>query len=1042
MPHAVDSTSAPTQAAPNNDTRDVTDDNIIAQILGADPSTEISIPGLDPNKPLDVGEKADDAVDYEDFSDDDLPDEEDAVGTNGVLTNGHHTEANNLANGAGLENGHDDHYEDDDLDDLFGDDGGSPVLEKPKPDGHHATRFALPRLEIPSTAPIAPRGIQLPGPSPPEDAPGFRAVDYAQDESEAEEEDEMTKLQRRLIAQARKAREEIQEEDEDNAELLATLWPQFDPDDIARFSELFQPKKAFYVPKTPSKPPKPIQPTKVSLEIQQDQEKTFRLTSSGATQRANAQELERNGLILIARPEDTQQEQNQDVELEELDESEKIGGLTMEDLTMLCQDWDIDVSSSEAGSSPDMTEVIPNSADWETPPQKRRRAGERTSQASFPINYEAFPSLDDPEATTALLSRKVPLDLNDPKMLIDVQKPDATAAKTKRPGGDFRKDISGSLTKSLSRKYNISNDDAYDLLKENHSHKVRSTLSNLTVEHGTPALKLQYPFYKVKLSARDSRSFHRPALAVKPQGVIKFNKIEGKKRKLQRTLTIQQAYSDSKDLSLNDNSFVSLFEYSEEYPMMMSNFGMGSKLVNYYRRKDEEDASRPKYDLGDTHVLLPQDKSPFSIFGSIPPGEHQPTLHNTMFRAPVWQHNTKGTDFIVGRSSTGLGGQNYYLRNVQNVFVVGQQLPSVDIPGTHSRKVTDAAKRRLKMISWRIHQKHQRDPRRNPALTNEIIREHLPGSEIPQNRSKMREFMSYHKDKGIWVPGEDGKEIAPPDYASIRRQLKPEDVCLLDSMQVGHRHLLDSGYNEDGKAGDDDDAADNENDSLEQQLAPWQLTKNFLNACQSKAMLQLYGPGDPSGRGEAFSFIKTSMKGGFKAAGESVQAKLDAKKLKELGGHSYNVAQQQREYEASIRKIWDAQKRSLGATDEDSDNEMDMGDDEEDAETYMPGRTPRSDFGTPAAISRREDDSASQFSRFSASNAGKVLKITHHQKDKYGKDEIVEEIVHDPRVIRAYTMRRKKSTVDALRYTTLISTTIFPRSMANGLQSCGSGTNW
>ena len=57
-------------------------------------------------------------------------------------------------------------------------------------------------------------------------------------------------------------------------------------------------------------------------------------------------------------------------------------------------------------------------------------------------------------------------------------------------------------------------------------------------------------------------------------------------------------------------------------------------------------------------------------------------------------------------------------------------------------------------------------------------------------------------------------------------------------------------------------------------LAPWITTKNFLQATQAKAMLRLHGEGDPTGRGEAFSFIRVSMKDIFVRAGEDYEAKL------------------------------------------------------------------------------------------------------------------------------------------------------------------------
>ena len=97
-----------------------------------------------------------------------------------------------------------------------------------------------------------------------------------------------------------------------------------------------------------------------------------------------------------------------------------------------------------------------------------------------------------------------------------------------------------------------------------------------------------------------------------------------------------------------------------------------------------------------------------------------------------------------------------------------------------------------------------------------------------------------------------------------------EQVVLSESMQVGQRHLQDSGYSYSGEVAEDDEG----NLSIEQQLAPWITTKNFLFATQAKAMLRLHGEGDPSGRGEAFSFIRVSMKDIFVKAGEDYEQKL------------------------------------------------------------------------------------------------------------------------------------------------------------------------
>lgn len=503
--------------------------------------------------------------------------------------------------------------------------------------------------------------------------------------------------------------------------------------------------------------------------------------------------------------------------------------------------------------------------------------------------------------------------------------------------------------------------------------------------------------YKTRLAKQEARSFHRPAIKFQRNEQIAFRKPRIIKRKHLKGRDTQSIFESTKDLSLGDNSQMLLLEYSEEYPTVLSNFGMGNRLINYYRRKNMDDVSRPKLDVGETAVLLPQDKSPFSVFGHIDPGQMTPAVYNSMFRAPVFRHDARASDFVVVRNTTGLEGPSWHIRTIENLHVVGQEFPQIDVPGPHSRKVTTAAKNRLKMISYR-------QIRRRPIHRISVaeVTKHFTDSTDMQNRQKMKEFMQFSKEHKEWEmrPGE-----AIPDEDMVRALVKPEDVCLLESMQVGQQHLLDAGFT---KADDDSDEDEGkEGRSIEQQLAPWFTTRNFINAAQGKAMLQLHGEGDPSGRGEAFSFIKTSMKGGFKAMGESVEDKLDAKKLKELGGHSYNVARQQKSYEESIRRIWDAQRRSLSSTLLQSDVDLDEENMEESGNIHGRAGTPRSEFPNPASFRRPDDETTSQFSKMSTdSHAGKILRITRFFRDEDGRLKKVEDIIEDTRVIRQYLRRR------------------------------------
>lgn len=98
-----------------------------------------------------------------------------------------------------------------------------------------------------------------------------------------------------------------------------------------------------------------------------------------------------------------------------------------------------------------------------------------------------LPSLQDPAYATSKIAQSVTLNLNDPRILVE---------KT-CPGDKGRDNARRSSLKprlSLSQKYNVSNDEAYDLLKENHQSKIRSNLGNPHVEHTLPAIRLQWPY--------------------------------------------------------------------------------------------------------------------------------------------------------------------------------------------------------------------------------------------------------------------------------------------------------------------------------------------------------------------------------------------------------------------------------------------------------------------------------------------------------------------------------------------------------------------
>ena len=512
--------------------------------------------------------------------------------------------------------------------------------------------------------------------------------------------------------------------------------------------------------------------------------------------------------------------------------------------------------------------------------------------------------------------------------------------------------------------------------------------------------------YKTKLDKQDARAFHRPTLKVNRNEYVLFGKPKFLKRKHLKGKAAPSVFQDSKDLSLGDNSNLLLLEYSEEYPTMISNVGMGNRIMNYYRRKTMEDTSRPKLDVGETAVLLPQDKSPFSIFGHVDPGQATPTLYNSMYRAPVFKQAPRDTDFLVVRNTTGMGGSTWFIKNIESLYAVGQEFPSVDVPGPHSRKVTTASKNRLKMISYRLIRKNK-----NHRISVGGVTRHFADTTDMQNRQKMKEFMQFNKEHKEWQmrPGE-----SVPEEETLRSMVKPEDVCLLESMQVGQQHLHDAGFSKEDDESDADDAK--EGQSVEQQLAPWYTSRNFLHATQGKAMLALHGEGDPSGRGEAFSFIKTSMKGGFKAAEASATEKMRAKQMRDSNGHAYNVQEQQKSYEQSIRRIWETQKQSLSSRYEQVDSDIEDDPIEETSKNAaIRAETPGLELRTPVSMRRRDDETASQFTQHSSgSQVGRILRITRNIQDEVGTLIQKTETIKDAKVIRQYLKRKNQIEEDRL----------------------------
>lgn len=601
-------------------------------------------------------------------------------------------------------------------------------------------------------------------------------------------------------------------------------------------------------------------------------------------------------------------------------------------------------------------------------------------------------SYEDDNIFDGQVEPRFQLNMNDPKLLFV---PHRRQARSKA--------IVPIDYKQLQLKYNVSNDEQYDVLEKNYNTKIRSQLSNLNIEHLLPALRLQTPYYKIKVSKEEARAFHRAKFQVRQGTLICFSKLKTRKKKKDRGRTPQELFKKTSDLTAADSAPLVAMEYSEEYPSILSNFGMCSKVINYYRKERDDDNTRPKATIGETHVLGTEDKLPFWNFGHVAKGDFVPTLYNNMVRAPIFKHETKSTDFLLVRSQGAGSHQRYYLRRIEHLFAVGNLFPAVEVPAPHSRKVTNTAKNRLKMIVYRTMNNNG-----HARLSVRDISQHFPDQNDMQNRQRLKEFMEYQRhgdDQGYWKV--KNMDVVPTE-AEIQAMITPEDATLIDCSQHGAQVWddIDTLFNDDKRVDPRKEKRDRDRledgvedeqkerrrrndvdfeETVDEGLTPWVSSRNFIIANQTKAMLQLNGEGDPTGIGLGFSLLRATQKHGFKPL---------VPPPRELVPKNTTLAWHQKLYEEEVNRIWYAQRSSLTA-DERSHLLNDV------YKEYKP--IDHTQYFRQKLAKERAEKLAKE------ENAHKnMLKITRLVKDENGVVQRRTEYISDQRLIKAYIKRKKQ----------------------------------
>ncbi|XP_026317517.1 transcription initiation factor TFIID subunit 1 isoform X2 [Hyposmocoma kahamanoa] len=408
--------------------------------------------------------------------------------------------------------------------------------------------------------------------------------------------------------------------------------------------------------------------------------------------------------------------------------------------------------------------------------------------------------------------------------------------------------------------FNISNDVYYQPKSQNPRLKVGG---GQLIQHSTPVVELRAPFIQTHMGPARLRAFHRPPLrklsygplaAPGPHPVQPLLKHIRKKAKQREAERLASGGGDvffmrtPEDLSGRDGELI-LVEFCEEHPPLISQVGMCTKIKNYYKRTAAKDVGPKPLKYGE---IAYAHTSPF--LGILAPGATQPVVENNMYRAPIYEHLIPLTDFLIIRTR-----QAYYIREIDALFVAGQECPLYEVPGPNSKRANNFVRDFLQVFIYRLFWKSRDNPRR---IKMDDIKRAFPSHSESSIRKRLKlcaDFKRTGLDSNWWVIKPD---FRLPSEEEIRAMVSPEQCCAYFSMAAAEQRLKDAGYGEKfifTPQEDDDEEMQLKMDD-EVKVAPWNTTRAYIQAMRGKCLLQLTGPADPTGCGEGFSYVRVPNK--------------------------------------------------------------------------------------------------------------------------------------------------------------------------------------
>lgn len=415
------------------------------------------------------------------------------------------------------------------------------------------------------------------------------------------------------------------------------------------------------------------------------------------------------------------------------------------------------------------------------------------------------------------------------------------------------------------------------------------------------------------LSPEQYDQFHRPRLYMPTNTTLTIFSYHilakaGSKKRKNRGL---DGMKHRGDLSAREGRIV-LFEYSEEFPPALSDIGMASRIITYQRKEARvfsEDAPELAFlnsqekeannrnlvtdtmPIEDGEYFYLDRSTDLPFLGDIQEGAVMQAVHNNLFRAPIFRHIPESTDFLMIRgyltgempnlprarfSSYNEDVQQrisyFYVREIPAIYLVGQQEPEQAIPAPNSRAENEYVRARLEQFSYYLFTVNKAITGRAELKLSAILAS-FPRTETAA-RKVLRRFAQFGRvGEGTWSFDPSKERPTLPNEAEIKAMTTLDDACLFDCQQAVLHRLKKIGVwpvqIDAANIHRNVKALYERHDprfriarfiAEELELAAWNLTSNFIVSIRSKSILQLTGLGDPSGCGQAYSYLRLPMK--------------------------------------------------------------------------------------------------------------------------------------------------------------------------------------